>query len=118
MQRKSGTHLLVGGHSKGANLAQYATAELTGKELSQIDAIYLLDGPGIAPELASGKPSRAWIAKTIRIIPSFSVFGRLFEPSLAPLRRAWLRRKASSSMSSSPGSSGQGKLDLAAAARS
>ena len=80
----SGTHLLVGGHSKGANLAQYATAELTGKELSQIDAIYLLDGPGIAPELASGKPSRAWIAKTIRIIPSFSVFGRLFEPALAP----------------------------------
>ena len=81
---ESGTHLLVGGHSKGANLAQYATAELTGKELSQIDAIYLLDGPGIAPELASGKPSRAWIAKTIRIIPSFSVFGRLFEPALAP----------------------------------
>jgi hypothetical protein len=82
---KSGMHLLVGGHSKGANLAQYATAELTDQELSQIDAIYLLDGPGIAPELASGKPSRTWIAKTIRIIPSFSVFGRLFEPSLAPL---------------------------------
>jgi hypothetical protein len=80
----SGTHLLVGGHSKGANLAQYATAGLTGKELSRIDAIYLLDGPGMAPELASGKPSRAWIAKTIRIIPSFSVFGRLFEPALAP----------------------------------
>lgn len=70
---------------KGANLAQYATAGLTDKELSQIDAIHLLDGPSIAPELASGKPSRTWIAKTIRIIPSFSVFDRLFEPSLAPL---------------------------------
>jgi hypothetical protein len=83
--QSSGRRLLVGGHSKGANLAQYATVCLTDSELSCIDAIYLLDGPGIAPEIASGKPSRAWIAKAIRIIPTFSVFGRLFEPALAPL---------------------------------
>lgn len=82
---RRGTHLLVGGHSKGANLAQYATAALTDQELSCIDTIYLLDGPGIAPGLASDTPSRTWIAKAIRIIPTFSVFGRLFEPALAPL---------------------------------
>ena len=82
---RRGTHLLVGGHSKGANLAQYATTALTDQELSFIDTIYLLDGPGIAPGLAPGTPSRAWIAKAIRIIPTFSVFGRLFEPVLAPL---------------------------------
>ncbi|MDD6462048.1 MAG: DUF2974 domain-containing protein [Bifidobacteriaceae bacterium] len=80
-----GAHLLVGGHSKGANLAHYATVGLADEQLAHIDAIYLLDGPGIAPEVIPGAPSPAWTTRVTRIIPSFSVFGRLFEPAIPPL---------------------------------
>ncbi len=81
---KEGTRLLVGGHSKGANLAQIATYALDEKSLSQIDAIYLLDGPGLCPDLVSKDPLPAWSAKVHRIIPTFSVFGRIFEPAIEP----------------------------------
>lgn len=74
---RRGTHLLVGGHSKGANLAQYATAALTDQELSFIDTIYLLDGPGIAPR-----------ACTRHAFPCLDRKGHPHHPDILCLRQA------------------------------
>lgn len=82
--KRDGIRLLAGGHSKGANLAQFATYSLDETDLERIDAIYLLDGPGLCPELADREPLPAWEGKVHRIIPSFDVFGRLFEPAIEP----------------------------------
>ncbi|RHD73377.1 DUF2974 domain-containing protein [Olsenella sp. AM30-3LB] len=80
-----GRHVIVGGHSKGANLAQYATSSLTDSELAAIDAIYLLDGPGICGDVQPIPPGAEWVKRVVRIIPTSSVMGRLFEPGVRPI---------------------------------
>ena len=43
--------LRVGGHSKGGNLALFAACYLSDAVLEQVESIYLLDGPGLCPEV-------------------------------------------------------------------
>lgn len=72
-----GVDVLVGGHSKGGNLALVAAMELTGTKLSRIRHIYNNDGPGLRrKELKSIKYMRI-AHKYSHIVPENSFFGVL-----------------------------------------
>ena len=51
-----------------------------------MDRLYLLDGPGLCPEVMDTSAAERVYAKTTRIIPEFSVIGRLFEPRVPDTR--------------------------------
>lgn len=70
----------LGGHSKGANLALYAAMMLPEQYRDRIVEIYNADGPGICPEFRREDGYKAALSVMKRIIPEFSVIGRLFEP--------------------------------------
>ena len=76
----------IGGHSKGANLALYAACKLPEEAWEHVRRLYLLDGPGICPEVMDTGCIRRIEEKTTRILPAFSVIGRLFEPEISDCR--------------------------------
>ena len=59
----------LGGHSKGGNLAMFAACQLSDEQLSQVERIYVLDGPGSAPEVMDPALLSRIDNKTTRIIP-------------------------------------------------
>ncbi len=73
---------ILGGHSKGGNEALYAACMLEDGDLSRVEKVYLLDGPGLCPELDGGHLLERINDRTVRIIPESSVIGRLFEPKV------------------------------------
>ena len=76
----------IGGHSKGANLAMYTACMLSDRDLARVDRVFVLDGPGFAPEVVDTELLKRIDAKTTRIIPEYSVIGRLMEPQLSDTR--------------------------------
>ena len=76
----------IGGHSKGANLAMYAAGKLSKEELAKVERVFVLDGPGFAPEVVGTGLLKRIDAKATRIIPEYSVIGRLMEPKLSDTR--------------------------------
>ncbi len=79
---KKGEKWYVSGHSKGGNLALCAALSLTEEKSALVDHIYLLDGPGLCPEVAEDEAIKNIDAKTTRVIPEFDVIGKLFEPKI------------------------------------
>ena len=82
----SSGHYCIGGHSKGGNLVLYAALGLSAAAWAQVDHLFLLDGPGLCPEVMDTSAVERVYDKTTRIIPEFSVIGRLFEPRVADTR--------------------------------
>ena len=76
----------VSGHSKGGNLALYAACMLTDEQLAAVKRIFLLDGPGLCPEVLDASLVERIDPKTTRIIPEFDVVGKLFEPKITDTR--------------------------------
>ena len=74
--------VLAGGHSKGGNLAVYASAVLPDDLFDRVEHIYSNDGPGFCPEVLSDDLIKRANPKTTRIIPEFSVVGSLFAPEI------------------------------------
>lgn len=74
--------VLAGGHSKGGNLAVYASAVLPDNLFDRVEHIYSNDGPGFCPEVLSDDLIKRANPKTTRIIPEFSVVGSLFAPEI------------------------------------
>ena len=81
---RDGWTYLVGGHSKGATLAQYATLALDRDRMERVRRVYLNDGPGLCPDVVSTKCPRDYRRKAIRILPEHSIVGRLFEANDIP----------------------------------
>ena len=81
-----GRKWIVGGHSKGGNLALYAAAMADDIYLARLQKLYLLDGPGLCPEVLNALRVARVDEKTVRIIPRFSVVGKLFEPAVTDSR--------------------------------
>ena len=79
---KSFDTVLVGGHSKGGNLAVYAAAVLPDDLFDRVEHIYSNDGPGFCPEVLKEDLIKRANPKTTRIIPEFSVVGSLFAPEI------------------------------------
>ncbi len=69
----------VGGHSKGGNLAVYASMMLESQYGSRILKIYSNDGPGFCKEVFDLSKYRKITYKLTRIVPEFCVVGALFE---------------------------------------
>ena len=72
--------IIVGGHSKGGNIAVYASFYLDGQAQEKIIAIHNFDGPGFREEFLQ---STNWNVKTIRKVTNFmpegSLIGAIFD---------------------------------------
>ncbi len=74
-----GRRWMMGGHSKGGNLAIYAGCTMDAELFDRIECIYNLDGPGLSKDVMGDIPTENVLAKTICIQPEFSVVGKLFD---------------------------------------
>lgn len=69
--------LRVGGHSKGGNLAVYASIFANQEVKNRIINIYNNDGPGFNDEIIETQEYKEMIEKVNTYIPQDSIFGRL-----------------------------------------
>ncbi len=69
--------ILVGGHSKGGNLAVYASAFCRKRIRQRIRTVYSFDGPGFRPEVLSTPEYAETAPKIVSILPEDSVVGML-----------------------------------------
>ena len=69
--------VIVGGHSKGGNLALYASAQMTNYK-DKIASVYNFDGPGFSSDMLSSPPFRAIENITHSYYPQLSIIGQLF----------------------------------------
>lgn len=72
------SRLIVGGHSKGGNLAVYASM-LCGSISDRIDVIYDYDGPGFASAIVESDEFKYISHKVKKFVPQSSVVGMLME---------------------------------------
>jgi hypothetical protein len=78
MENYSGEFYL-GGHSKGGNLAVYASANMEGAYRESIVEIYNNDGPGFQPKVVETPGYQAIIEKIVTFLPESSIIGMLLE---------------------------------------
>ena len=71
--------LRVGGHSKGGNLAVYASIFANEEVKNRIINIYNNDGPGFRDDIINTKNYKEMLARVHTFIPQSSVIGRLLE---------------------------------------
>lgn len=71
--------LLVGGHSKGGNLAMYAAAKCLPKVRARIRAVYNEDGPGFLDPFIASKAYRAIVPRIESTVPQDSIVGVLMK---------------------------------------
>ena len=69
----------VGGHSKGGNLAVYASMKLSENMQSRIKAVYSFDGPGFLQEVYEGSNYKSIQERVYKIIPRTSIVGMILE---------------------------------------
>ena len=77
-------NVMVGGHSKGGNLAAYAATVCPKELLDTIDRVWSNDGPNMCPELLHTTAHQVLGDKYIRILPEFSVVGMIFDDPTVP----------------------------------
>lgn len=77
--------IIVAGHSKGANLALYASTHIEDEYQPWIKYVYMNDGPGLCPEVCNKACVSKIKDKAKRFIPEYSIFGKLFEETEIPL---------------------------------
>ena len=73
------TRIILGGHSKGGNLAIYAAVMASDFKQLRIKKVYNFDGPGLRKKLADKDAGRPVIQKIESFIPQDSLIGRLLE---------------------------------------
>lgn len=71
--------LLLGGHSKGGNLAIYAGCKSSKRIKKQIATIFNNDGPGFHQSFVETPEYKEMVAKIHMFLPVSSFFGRLLE---------------------------------------
>ncbi|MBR7034122.1 MAG: DUF2974 domain-containing protein [Clostridia bacterium] len=75
--RELGVPLRVGGHSKGGNLAVFASAFCSPDVRRQIMTVFSFDGPGFPRETIETEEYRAVVGKTVSLVPDTSLIGQL-----------------------------------------
>ncbi len=78
LDRRDGS-LIVGGHSKGGNLAVYSAMNCRRAEQGRIRRIYSMDGPGFRPEVLKKCGYERIADRVVKILPRSSLVGMLFE---------------------------------------
>lgn len=76
----SSRKLYIGGHSKGAHLAVYASARCYDSVRERIEYAFSNDGPGFTAQFVDSEDATRIIPKIYRIIPEESVVGMLMIP--------------------------------------
>lgn len=71
--------LILGGHSKGGNLAVYAGMYCVPAVRKKIRRIYNMDGPGFRPEVLAGGKYEEIADRIVKYLPQASVVGMIFE---------------------------------------
>ena len=74
---RSAGPLLVGGHSKGGNLAAYAAARVSPEIQARIRAVYSFDGPGLDEETITSAGYERICPALWSVVPQSSVVGLL-----------------------------------------
>ena len=74
-----GGEWLLGGHSKGGNLAIYAASFCGEAPQRSIRAIFNMDGPGFEPKHLTDSTFEQIRERTVTYLPQSSVFGKMFE---------------------------------------
>ncbi len=97
---EKGRRVVVGGHSKGGNLAAYAVASCPDDLLPAIAAAYCFDGPGLDQAITPRGAYDRLGERYRRIQPEYSVVGALFDREEEP--RAYLASSASGFMQHDP----------------
>lgn len=72
-------NLLIGGHSKGGNLAVYAAAQCAPQVQDRIAVVYSNDGPGFGREFLGSPPYQRIQSRVYCLMPQSSIVGRLLE---------------------------------------
>ena len=78
ISRHPNTDFIVGGHSKGGNLAIYSCAMCDELFRDRITTIYNNDGPDLCDEVINTDIMNAIKNKIIKIVPDFCVVGMIF----------------------------------------
>ena len=73
------SRLILGGHSKGGNLAVYAAAMCEPSVRERIDAVYNYDGPGFDISVLRTEGYRQILPKVHTFVPQSSIVGMLLE---------------------------------------
>ena len=71
--------LILGGHSKGGNLAVYAAALCKPSVQQRIDAVYNYDGPGFEASVLHSEGYRQILPRVHTFVPQSSIIGMLLE---------------------------------------
>lgn len=79
MKKHKDKKFIVGGHSKGGNLAVYAVTGLEDEERERIIKVYNNDGPGFTDKILQSEAYKKTVPKVIKIMPKDSVVGILME---------------------------------------
>ncbi|MBR5259589.1 MAG: DUF2974 domain-containing protein [Eggerthellaceae bacterium] len=69
--------LIINGHSKGGNLAEYAALKAPKDIQNRIEVVYNLDGPGFKENMFSTEDYAPVIDRIIKIVPEDSIIGIL-----------------------------------------
>ncbi|MBQ3265076.1 MAG: DUF2974 domain-containing protein [Ruminococcus sp.] len=77
---------IVGGHSKGGNLAVYGACHIGAQKLSRIQHIYNNDGPGLCPEVSDVTLIDKIRDRTTVILPQYCIFGKIFAHDIPDTR--------------------------------
>lgn len=70
---------MIGGHSKGGNLAVYSSMNTQPDIRNRIQSIYSFDGPGFRPEILKSEDYDSISDRIYKYIPGSSVVGMLLE---------------------------------------
>lgn len=77
---------IVGGHSKGGNLALYGSCHISDQKRSRIRHIYNNDGPGLCPEVSDVRLVDKVKDRLTVILPQYCIFGQLFDHDVPDIR--------------------------------
>jgi len=77
--------LIIAGHSKGGNLAIYASAFCSKRVRRRITVVYSNDAPGFHKQVIQSKGYKAICARIQAFIPQSSLVGMLFEHGETPM---------------------------------
>lgn len=83
---EDGCEYIVGGHSKGGNLALYGCCHISDEKLSRVTHIFNNDGPGLCPEVSDVSLVDRVRARTTVILPRYCIFGKIFAHDIPDTR--------------------------------
>jgi len=71
--------VIVGGHSKGGNLAVYSAMKQSRSLRQRISRVYSLDGPEFRDEISTSHEYTTLLPKVIKIVPESSIIGMIMQ---------------------------------------